>query len=350
MNDKLLKGAKRSKRVTRTDVARRAGVSTATISYVINNGPRAVAPETRERVLRTIAELGYYPNELARSLRIQQTSTVGLVIPDLLNPFYAGLARSLEDICFNQGYVVIVCSTNREADKERRFAELLRAKQVDGVVFLPDSQSIDAISILTAAHVPTVVLEHDFPNLHCIAIDDRRGGQLATEHLLNLGHRRIAFIQQQTSHTTSRYRLEGYRQAMRNAGIMPDPALVVTSDSNPASGAAAMARLLALRSERRATAVVAHNDIIALGALHALRTAGLAVPSDVSVVGYDDIASAAFYAPPLTTISYPKAAMARAAANRLFAMMSEQGDSLPPFTELLPVELAIRESTGPARA
>src|SRR5260370_949835 len=129
----------KTKRVTREDVARRAGVSTATVSYVINNGPRPVAATTRSRVLSTIAELGYYPNELARSLRVKQTLTVGLVIPDLLNPFYTGLAHSLEDICFGRGYVLIVCSTNREADKERRFAELLRAKQVDGVVFLPDS-------------------------------------------------------------------------------------------------------------------------------------------------------------------------------------------------------------------
>src|SRR5215813_13138486 len=146
----------KSKRVTREDVARRAGVSTATVSYVINNGPRPVAAATRSRVLETIAALGYYPNELARSLRVKQTLTVGLVIPDLLNPVYTGLAHSLEDICFSRGYVLIVCSTKREADKERRFAELLRAKQVDGVVFLPDSESMEALTVLQEAHVPVV--------------------------------------------------------------------------------------------------------------------------------------------------------------------------------------------------
>src|SRR5512133_3513669 len=184
---------RKSRRVTREDVARLAGVSTATVSYVINNGPRPVASPTRERILSAIAELGYYPNELARSLRIKQTSTIGFVIPDLLNPVYTGLASRLEELCFRRGYVVIVCSTNRQANKERRLAEMLRAKQVDGVVFLPDAESMDALAIFRDAHVPTVILEHDIESMPCIAIDDYRGGFIGTEHLIHLGHRRIGF-------------------------------------------------------------------------------------------------------------------------------------------------------------
>ncbi len=338
---------KKTQRVTRKEVARQAGVSTATISYVINNGPRPVAAETRERILRAIEQLGYYPNELARSLRRQQTTTIGLVIPDLLNPVYASLARSLEKICFEHGYVIIVCSTNRDMDKERRFAELLRAKQVDGVVFLPDSASLEAIDILCEAHVPVVVLEHDVPGQHCITLNDLRGGMIGTEHLLDLGHRRIGFIQQEPNYTTSRRRLEGASLALRQAGLEPDPALIVACESDHAAGAAAMDRLLALVEPP--SAVFAHNDVIALGAMHAIQKAGLSVPGDISVMGYDDIASAAFFAPPLTTISYPKDAMARSAAQRLLMMIDPHCEPPAPTTELLPVELVIRQSTALAR-
>src|SRR5262249_10863797 len=134
--------------VTRKDVAERAGVSTATVSYVINNGPRPVADETRERVLKAIAELGYYPNQLARSLAMKQTLTIGFVIPDFMNPIYASLAQQVEDICFSNGYMVFVCDTHRDREKEIRIAELLRSKQVDGVAFLPDAGSLEAIDLL----------------------------------------------------------------------------------------------------------------------------------------------------------------------------------------------------------
>ena len=342
----------RIKRVTRKDVALRAGVSTTTISYVINDGPRPVAPETRVRVLRAIEELGYYPNELARSLRMRQTSTIGLVIPDLTNPFYADLARALEKITFSRGYVIVVCNANREADKELRFAELLRAKQVDGVVFLPDSDSTDAIFTLIRAHIPVVVLERqDIAGLHWVAIDDFQGGRIATEHLLGLGHRRIAFLRQCTSHTTSRRRLEGYTAALQAAGIAVDPALIADCEATPASGAAAMSGLLASFPEL--TAVLAHNDVIALGALHAIHQAGLSIPGDVSIIGYDNIEAAAFYYPPLTTVRYPGEAVARLAAEQLFAMLEAQSAQLTRGAntiELVPVDLVLRQSTGPARA
>lgn len=337
--------AAKTRKITREDVARRAGVSTATISYVINNGPRPVAADTRARVLRAIAETGYYPNEVARSLRIKQSSTIGLVIPDLMNLYFAGLARSLEEICFNRGYTLFVCSTNRETDKELRFAEMLRAKQVDGVVFIPDSESMAAITTLRQAHVPVVVLEHDLPGLPCLAVDDFRGGFLATDHLIGQGHRRIGFIEQRPGHTISQRRQEGYRAALDAAGLAIDPSLLVAAESTHASGAKAMETLLARRSG--ITAVFAHNDVIALGAMHAIHQAGLSIPGDISVVGYDDIASAAFYCPPLTTISYAKESLALAAARKLFTMMDSDRDPVETTTELLPVSLIVRESTAP---
>jgi len=342
----------RTKRVTRKDVALRAGVSTATISYVINDGPRPVASETRERVLKAIEDLGYYPNELARSLRISQTSTIGLVVPDLTNPFYADLARALESITFSRGYVTIVCNSNREASKELRFAELLRAKQVDGVVFLPDSDSMDAIFTLIKANIPVVVLEHqDIPGLHGVAIDDFQGGLIATEHLVNLGHRRIAFLRQRTSHTTSQRRLEGYIKALQSANIEIDKSIVVDCEATSAAGAEAMANLLARR--RGVTAVFAHNDVIALGAMHAIYCSGLSIPGDISIIGYDNIDAAAFYHPPLTTVRYPSEAVARSAARQLFSMLDGKSihQTYPTNSiELIPVDLVLRQSTGPVRS
>ncbi len=333
---------RKSKRVTREDVARLAGVSTATVSYVINNGPRPVASDTRERILRAIAELGYYPNELARSLRIRQTLTIGVVIPDLLNPVYTGLACLLEELCFRKGYVMIVCSTNRQANKERRLAEMLRAKQVDGVVFLPDSESMDALTIFRDAHVPTVILEHDIESMPCVAIDDYRGGFIGTEHLIHLGHRQIGFIQQQPTYTTSQRRLHGYLNALHDHGIEPDRSLIVTCDSGYRGGMEAMRVLLG-----RVTAVFAHNDVIALGVMRAIYDARLTVPGDISVVGYDDITSSAYYMPPLTTVSYPAEAMAHSAARQLFGMLSSDHGAQRPVTEFLPVHLQVRQSTAP---
>src|SRR5262245_42804923 len=175
---------RKTNHITKKDVAERAGVSTATVSYVINNGPRPVAPETRARVLKVIDELGYYPDELARSLAIQQTLTIGFVIPNLKNPYYADLARQFEDICISNGYMVFICDTHRDEGKEIRIAESLRSKKVDGVAFLPDAGSLTALRILEHAGIATVVMEQDTPTFHCVSIDDFNGGIIGTKHLL----------------------------------------------------------------------------------------------------------------------------------------------------------------------
>jgi DNA-binding LacI/PurR family transcriptional regulator len=190
-----------------------------------------------------------------------------------------------------------------------------------------------------------VILEHDIESLPCIAIDDYRGGFIATEHLVHLGHHRIGFIQQQPTYTTSQRRLDGYLDALRANGIEPDRSLIVASGSGYGGGMEAMQVLLALPGH--ITAVFAHNDVIALGAMRAIYAAGLTVPGDVSVVGYDDITSAAFYMPPLTTVSYPAEAMAQSAARQLFAMLSPDHGPQRPVTELLPVHLEVRQSTAP---
>ena len=334
----------KKRRVTRKDVAERAGVSVTVVSYVVNNGPRPVSPATRARVEKAIEELGYYPNELARSLRRQRSLTIGLLIPNLTNPVYAEIARNMEDVCTEAGYLVLLCDSARDSAQEKRFVRMLRAKQVDGVVMIPSQNPLELIAILQAARIPSVVLEHDLPETHFIAIDDLEGGRLGTQHLLSLGHRRIGLIRRYPSSALSTERFTGYRQAIESAGFAFDPSLVVQCEAGQAAGYQAMQQLLALPEPP--TAVFTHNDVLALGAMHAIWEAGLSIPDDISIVGYDDIVSSGYLTPPLTTVMFPKAEMGRQAAHTILQLVQD-GDDLPPRKVVLPVELVVRASTGP---
>jgi LacI family transcriptional regulator len=332
------------KSLTHKDIARLAGVSTATVSYVLNNGPRSVAGETRERVLRIVAESGYYPNAIARSLRTQQTLTIGLVVPNLMEMYYGSLACSLEEVCFERGYIVTVCNTNHQADKERRFAEALRAKQADGLVFVPNSGSMDAIRVLRQARVPVVVLDHDLPGLPCVVVDDFQGGLLATQHLIELGHRRIGFIDRRPNYSHSQKRLDGYLTALHKAGLEAEPSLVVTCGVETNAGIAATDALLACSPP--VTAIFAFDDMVALNAMHAIHRAGLSIPDDISVVGFDDIPNAALSYPPLTTVNNPTDMIASVAARKLFALLENPIEPHESETSAISVSLTVRQSTG----
>ncbi len=331
----------RQKRVTHKDVAAQARVSVATVSYVINNGPRRVAAETRERVEEAIAALGYYPSEVARSLRLQQSSTVGLIIPDSANPFYAEIARELERACTEEGLLVLLCNSDRDPQRERRFVHMLRAKQVDGVVITPQGDVQALLQPLLAAHIPVVVLERALAGVHCIAIDDLEGGRAATQHLIDLGHRRIGVIRHQST-ALSMQRHQGYQQALAAAGIPYRSAFIIENGPTQADGYKAMLALLAL--PQRPTAVFTHNDIMALGAMRAIYDSGLRVPEDVSLVGYDDITTAAYLAPPLTTVRSPKTEMGVLAARTVLRLVQEP--DWPAQTVTLPVRLIVRASTA----
>jgi DNA-binding LacI/PurR family transcriptional regulator len=335
------------KPATRREVAERAGVSVAVVSYVVNDGPRPVAPETRIKVERAIEELGYYPNELARSLSRKQTAIIGLIIPSLVNPVYAEIADSLARYCAAEGYRVILGSSGRDHQSEVEFAKSLRAKQVDGVVMIPSESPEEILEPLQLARIPAVVLEHELPNTHCIAIDDLQGGQLATQHLLSLGHRRIGMIKRKQSSALSHLRYIGFRNTLQAAGIPLDPVLVVESRAGQASGYASMQKLLAL--PQPPTAVFAHNDVLAMGAISAIYRAGLTVPHDISIVGYDDTIQATYFNPPLTTIKIPIAEMGRVAGTTILDLV-KNNNLLSPQTTTLPVQLIVRASTTPLRA
>lgn len=333
-----------SKQVTRNDVAKQAGVSTAVVSYVINSGPRPVSAKTRAKVQKAIRELGYYPNELARSLRRKQSATIGLMIPNLTNPVYAEIADSLERTCTAAGYLVILGGTGYDPVKEKTVAEILRTKQVDGVVVVPGQTSQAFVAPLSQTHIPIVVLEHNLPNICCITSDDRQGGRLATQHLLSLGHSRIGLIKGEAMNVPGSLRLAGYREALTEANIPFDPTLVAESNPGQAAGYAAMQQLLAL--PQPPTAVFAHTDLMALGAMRAIYDAGLTVPADLSVVGYEDPAGSTHLNPPLTTIKFPGAEMGRRAGQMILGLVQkEAGLTAPALT--LPVKLMLRASTAP---
>jgi LacI family transcriptional regulator len=319
-------------------------VSVAVVSYVVNDGPRPVSPETRAKVKEAIEELGYYPNELARSLSRKTTATIGLITPSLTNPVYAEIAESLESVCSTEGYLVLLGATGRDPDKEKKLARILRSKQVDGVVMIPIWQVKAALNPLRQAHIPTVILEHDVPDTHCIAIDDLKGGRLATQHLIKLGHRRIGLIKGEPSSALSYLRAVGYCQVLKEAGIPCEPALIVESKAGLAGGYESMQQLLALPNPP--TAVFTHNDVLAVGAMRAVQDAGLTVPDDISVVGYDDTASSSYLNPALTTVKFPVAEMGRQ-AGQIILQLAQAEASVPTQTILLPVELVVRASTAP---
>jgi LacI family transcriptional regulator len=334
--------------VTIVDVARRAGVSPSTVSHVLNQ-TRFVSPEARCRVEAAVEALGYRPNALARSLRSGRSHTLGLVLPDSGNPFFAELGREIQLAAYEAGYSVVLCNTENDVEKERGSVALLTRAQVDGIVLVAVDDRGDALGSLVRQRLPVVVMDRERPDLELdtVLTDHRQGGLAAARHLAGLGHRRIGCVAGPPGLSPSALRLAGYRQALEEAGLAYDPELVRHGDFHPASGHAATRALLAL--PRPPTALFACNDLMAFGALRAAAELGRRVPGDLAVAGYDDVELAAFAVPPLTTVAQPRAEMGRAAVRLLASRV--QDPRQPRQQALLPVSLVVRRSSGePAAA
>jgi LacI family transcriptional regulator len=323
------------------DVAQAAGVSTATVSYVINDS-RRVSEALRARVLQAMEETNYRPNIVARSLRLGQTKTIGLIIPDSSNAFFAEVGRGLQDRSHALGFSVILCNTDGDATRESAFIDLLTKKQVDGLVFVASGDNAQSIRAVSRQGTPFVVVDRHLSGLEAdeVTADNMRGATMATEYLLKLGHRRIACITGPSDVTPSADRVKGFRQAMKVAGLEPDEVLIIKGDFQFRSGGLAMQTLLALPS--RPTAVFACNDLMAVGAISTACAAGLRVPQDVSIIGFDDIGLAAVANPPLTTVAQPKNAIGTLAADLLVERI--RNPQAPCRQLLLPTELVIRQS------
>lgn len=327
--------------VTIKDVAREAGVSIATVSRVYNDA-LSVADTTRAHVQRVGTRLGYVPHATARSLITRRTSTIGVILPDLHGEFFSEIIRGVDMSARARGYHILVSSSHSSAEEVRAALQLMRGR-VDGLLVLT-TEPHEAMQPL-AGRLPVVRIGAGANGKaeDAIMVANYEGALAMGRHLLFLGHRRIAVITGAGDNLDVRERLDGFRAALREAGIAPDPALELTGDFTEESGYAAGVRLAGMSP--RPTAVFALNDAMALGAMSALRAAGLEIPRDIGVTGFDDIPTAQYLEPPLTTVRVEISTLGARAAERLFRVL-QAPDRLPPFRSVLPTSLVIRRSCG----
>ncbi len=323
-------------------VADRAQVSSTTVSHVINN-TRFVSEAVRVRVLQAMADLNYRPNGLACSLRLGQTHTLGLILPDSANPFFAEIGHAIELAAFAHGYSVILCNTENDQARELLYTEVLQNKQVDGMIFVAAGGGQEAFSNIVRNGLPLVVVDRDIGNLglDTVTTDNHQGGVLATQHLIGLGHKIIGCITGPSNITPSADRVTGYRDALKEASLEVDQALLARGDFNVPSGFEAASRLLQQRP--RPSALFVCNDMMAIGALRAVAKLGLRVPGDAAIVGFDDIELASYTIPPLTTISQPKQQIGQTAIQLILERLANP--LLPPRHKTLDAQLIIRESS-----
>jgi DNA-binding LacI/PurR family transcriptional regulator len=333
-----------SRQPTIRDVAERAGVSHQTVSRVIN-GHELVSAETRRRVDEAIRELNYVPSPIARGLNSNRTHSIGLVSTNISDHFFAEVAAGAEVEARRHGYYLVIASVEEHAEAdERAYLRLMLERRVEGLIVARPRMPISTDQVGPPLEVPLVAIASSVsPGLTVVDVDNRRGGLDAVSFLLARGHTRIATITGPTAWPSARARLEGYRDALGQAGIVVEPSLVEQASGwGLEDGQAAMTRLLARKAQF--TALFAYSDLIAIGAIRELRAARLRVPEDVSVVGYDDIPVAAFLEPPLTTVSQPMREVGERAASLLLGAISGGGNG---GLHLLPVRLVVRASVVP---
>ena len=305
------------------DVARLAGVSTSTVSHVINNN-RFVSEQVRDRVEQAIRELNYAPSALARSLKIKQTRTIGMLLTASSNPFYSEVVRGVENSCYERGYSLILCNTEGDEERMNRSLETLMQKRVDGLLMMCTETHLPSADILNRyPSVPMVMMDWaPFEGRGDIIQDNALlGGELATQYLIDRGYTRIACIAGPLDKTPARLRLDGFHQAMAASGLAVPPGYVVDGDFEFQGGFNAMNQLLTLDPPPQA--VFTSNDAMAVGVYHALYQAGLRVPQDMAVMGYDNIELARYLTPPLSTIHQPKDELGELAIDTLIHRMSD---------------------------
>ena len=333
--------------VTSRDIARKLQISQSTVSRALRGDPR-VAPETTARVLEAARAMNYTPNLAARSLITRKTGTVGVVVADITNPFYPELLDVLHNELALAGYRTILVNERTDASVEQHVGDLVQGVAVDGLVYvsatlgspLPGRSGRDIPAVLVNRYV-------DDAGIDQVVADNRRGGALVAEALLALGHRRIAIVTGPENTTTSRDREQGFREHLAAAGAPLDEALRRVGQFSHASGYQWCLDLLA--AEPRPTALFAANDVIAFGALDAARRVGITVPTELSIVGFDDIDMAGWEGFSLTTVRQPLAEMGRAAARLLLDRIEGEAD-LPPRSRVFPVGLVRRDTLAPAPA
>lgn len=330
------------RRVTIDDVAKLAGVSYQTVSRVINNKPY-VSAVTKQRVQEVIADTGYRPSPIARSLATARTATIGLIVPDISNPYFSAIARGVEQVAYANGYSVLLCNTGEDASRELEVLLTLDERYVDGVIACGLRQEEAPLQEALGQFPAAVMVNRHFADgaIPAVIVDDVLGGYLATKHLLELGHTAVAFAAGPTTSYSGARRLQGYEQALAEAGIERKVSWVQHCPPTVIGGEAVARSLLTNQPEL--SAIFCYNDLVAIGALRNCTAVGRRVPEDVAIVGYDDITMAALMSPPLTTCYVPRVDMGSQAVSMLLNCIDVEKDKCDEI--IVTPELVIRAST-----
>lgn len=330
--------------MTIKDVAKKAGVSIATISRVINNKPEGISPEKRIYIQKIIEEMGYKPSGLARGLVTKRTSTIGLLIPDISNPFFPLMARGVEDGAQANKYSVFLCNTDGEIERERQYMSILKERGVDGIILtISQGTNKEYVREIIDGSIPVVLLDEPvaYRNVYGVFVDNHKGGYLATRHLIELGHKKIACITGPYSSITSIKRMEGYKHAITEAGISIDESIIMSGDYKEETGFKYMDEII--RSSSGVTAVFSASDNIAIGIYRAAKSHGLKIPKDLSVVGFDDAYSTQLIEPALTDVQQPTYEMGIKAVETILKLLS--GSNVRKKIITFEPKLIVREST-----
>jgi LacI family transcriptional regulator len=330
------------------EVAKRARVSVGTVSNILSDLV-PVSPKLRDRVMTAIKELDYHPSHIARSLKIRQTKMLGMIIPDITNPFFPQLVRGAEDAALKHGYLLVTFNTDDRVDREERVLSVLRARRVDGILLVIAHNTARSLHIERTidAGVPLVCLDR-IPSgikVDAVATDNKKGAEVCVRHLISAGHKRIAMITGPMDVRTAQDRLDGYKVALRQARMRVDPELVLHGDYHLESGYRLAKDLLLRRN--RPDAIFASNGMMALGVVKALEETRLRCPEDISIAAFDDLPMADVYRPHLTAVAQPAYETGRRGAELLIRRIENLETNAKTIEILLDPELKIRESTAP---
>jgi LacI family transcriptional regulator len=330
---------------TMKDVAALAGVSTATVSRALAVGGSDVSLETRERVLQAVKELGYHPNHLPRNLRRRSSRIFGLVISDIGNPFFTAIARGCEDTAHSHGYRLVLANTDEDAEREASGLEVMAAERAGGVMLASTDQATDPIRRLLAIGIPVVALDRRIHGLHVdtVTVDNEAASYDAVRHLIDLGHERVAMIGGPDTVSSVRERADGYLRALRSHRLELGDELLRRGDLRESGGYRMTVELLSLPSPP--TAIFSANNLTTVGVLKALRERGVRVPSDLSLIGFDDLSTGELLDPPLTAVVQPAYQLGARAAELLLRRV--ENPEAPVQEVVLSAQLTVRGSTGP---
>ena len=331
---------------TLKDVAKKLNVSVSTVSRVVNN-KKYVKPETRQLVQEAMEEMSYTPNQVARSLKIRTTNTIGIIVPDISEDFFSSVIKGIDKVLSSNGYFIVLCDTGEDPEKEEMYLNLYSEKQIDGMILATVNRKHKVVDKLLAKGTPIIFIDNLPPlrnNFDSVIIDNNKASYIAVGHLLEQGHKRIGIITGKTDETTGYERLRGYKMALRDNGIEPDDCLIKVGDFKEPSGYQKMKELLACKD---ITAVYVASSKMTYGAIKAIFEQGLRIPEDISVVGFDIHDNSGLMSPSITTIIQPEDRIGRVAAELLIKKLRDSEEEFSQKIVLDPA-LIIRRSTSKA--